>query len=143
MAKTTTKKKKTIKAPVKTIDQLTFARIIAQKYELPINTVLNIILEEQKLTMKYVDDGYKVIKKNYLTMEPRSYESKTWVSPLDHKTYEMADRKRFSFVNSIVRNVEQRKILTKELNYQDKIDAFLTNKWLGIPIFAFIMFLVL
>ena len=68
MAKTTTKKKKTIKAPVKTIDQLTFARIIAQKYELPINTVLNIILEEQKLTMKYVDDGYKVIKKNYLTI---------------------------------------------------------------------------
>ena len=60
----------------------------------------------------------------------------------DKKSSEMADRKRFSFVNSIVRNVEQRKILTKELNYQDKIDAFLTNKWLGIPIFAFIMFLV-
>lgn len=98
MAKTTTKQKKketkTVKNPVKTIDQLTFARIIAQKYELTINTVLDIILEEQKLTMKYVDDGYKVIKKNYLTLEPRTYESKTWISPLDKKTYEFAERKR-------------------------------------------------
>ena len=52
------------------------------------------------------------------------------------------DRKRFSFVNKIVKEVETRKVLTREKNYQDKIDTFLTNKWLGIPIFAFIMFLV-
>jgi len=55
---------------------------------------------------------------------------------------EEADRKRFSFVNEIVAKVETRKVLTKEKNYQDKIDAVLTNKWLGIPIFAVVMFLV-
>ena len=55
---------------------------------------------------------------------------------------EIADRKRFEFVNKIVSNVEKRKVLTKNRNHQDKIDAVLTNKWLGIPIFAFIMFLV-
>ena len=32
--------------------------------------------------------------------------------------------------------------MTKDINYQDKIDAVLTNKWVGIPIFAVIMFLV-
>ena len=53
-----------------------------------------------------------------------------------------ADRKRFVFVNKIVKEVEQRKVLTKDINYQDKIDAVLTNKWVGIPIFAVIMFLV-
>ncbi|MBE5769532.1 MAG: ferrous iron transporter B [Clostridiales bacterium] len=53
-----------------------------------------------------------------------------------------ADRRRFAFVNQIVSEVEQRKVLTKENNYQDKIDAVLTNKWLGIPIFAVVMFLV-
>ena len=53
-----------------------------------------------------------------------------------------ADRKRFEFVNSIVSKVETRKILTKDKNIDDKIDAILTNKWLGIPIFAIIMFLV-
>lgn len=60
----------------------------------------------------------------------------------DKKSVEKADRERFEFVNSIVSKVEQRKILTKEKNIGDKIDAVLTNKWLGIPIFAVVMFLV-
>ncbi|MBQ4554021.1 MAG: ferrous iron transporter B [Spirochaetaceae bacterium] len=55
---------------------------------------------------------------------------------------EAADRKRFEFVNKIVADVESRKILTKDKNIGDKIDAVLTNKWLGIPIFAVVMFLV-
>ena len=53
-----------------------------------------------------------------------------------------ADRKRFDFVNKIVKEVETRKVLTKDKNVGDKIDAILTNKWLGIPIFAVVMFLV-
>ena len=54
----------------------------------------------------------------------------------------LADRKRFAFVNKIVREVESRKILTREVNISDKIDDVLTNKWLGIPIFAVVMYLV-
>ncbi len=53
-----------------------------------------------------------------------------------------ADRKRFEFVNNIVKMVENRKVLTKDHNSQDKIDAVLTNKIIGIPIFAVVMFLV-
>ena len=53
-----------------------------------------------------------------------------------------ADRARFDFVNEVVKEVETRKVLTKDTNKQDKIDSVLTNKWLGIPIFAVIMFLV-
>ena len=60
----------------------------------------------------------------------------------DKKAVEAADRKRFEFVNKIVSQVETRKVLTKDKNFGDKIDAVLTNKWLGIPIFAVIMFLV-
>ena len=60
----------------------------------------------------------------------------------DKKTVVEADRKRFEFVNGIVSSVEKRKVLTKDKNFQDKIDAVLTNKFLGIPIFAVIMFLV-
>ena len=52
------------------------------------------------------------------------------------------DKKRFAFVNRIVSAVETRKVLTKERNSHDKIDAVLTNKWLGIPIFAAVMFAV-
>ena len=52
------------------------------------------------------------------------------------------DRKRFDFVNGIVKKVETRRVLTKDKNWQDKVDEVLTNKWLGIPIFAVVMFLV-
>ena len=55
---------------------------------------------------------------------------------------EAADRKRFEFVNKIVSRVETRKVLTKDRNQQDSIDAVLTNQILGIPIFFFFMFLV-
>ena len=60
----------------------------------------------------------------------------------DKKVVEDADRKRFTFVNSLVSQVEKRKVLTKEKGTSDAIDAVLTNKFLGIPIFAVVMFLV-
>ena len=60
----------------------------------------------------------------------------------DKKAVQAADRKRFAFVNKIVKSVETRKVLTKDKNFSDKIDAVLTNRWLGIPIFAVVMFLV-
>ncbi len=60
----------------------------------------------------------------------------------DKKAVEDADRKRFAYVNEVVEQVETRKVYTKDRNYQDKIDAILTNKWVGIPIFALVMFLV-
>ena len=60
----------------------------------------------------------------------------------DKAVVDAADRKRFEFVNQIVADVEKRKIFTKDKNFGDKIDSVLTNKWLGIPIFAVVMFLV-
>ena len=53
-----------------------------------------------------------------------------------------ADKKRFEFVNAIVASVESRKVLTRNKNFQDQIDAVLTHPIAGIPIFAAIMFLV-
>ncbi|MCM1132739.1 MAG: ferrous iron transporter B [Ruminococcus flavefaciens] len=60
----------------------------------------------------------------------------------DKSAVEAADRKRFDFVNKIVKGVESRKVLTKDKNINDKIDAVLTNKFAGILIFAVVMFLV-
>ena len=60
----------------------------------------------------------------------------------DKKAVEVADRARFSFVNKIVKEVETRKILTKDKNAQDKLDKVLTSWYFGIPFFALVMFLV-
>jgi len=58
------------------------------------------------------------------------------------KAVEMADRSRFAFVNNIVKQVETRKVRTRDRNYQDKIDAVLTHPLGGLVIFAAVMFLV-
>ena len=60
----------------------------------------------------------------------------------DKTQVEQADRRRFAFVNGIVAQVEKRKVLTREKGAGDAIDAVLTNKILGIPIFAVVMYLV-
>ena len=60
----------------------------------------------------------------------------------DKKAVEQADRDRFAFVNRLVKQVETRKVLTRDQGTGDKIDAVLTNKLLGIPIFAAVMYLV-
>ena len=60
----------------------------------------------------------------------------------DKTAVEAADRKRFEFVNGIVKQVEKRKDITKDRNVQDKIDGIITHKIIGIPIFAAVIFLV-
>ena len=60
----------------------------------------------------------------------------------DKKAVELADRKRYEFVNKLVAQVETRKVLTRQRNDQDSIDAVLTNPIGGLAIFAVVMFLV-
>lgn len=60
----------------------------------------------------------------------------------DKAEVEEADRKRFAFVNGIVKNVESRKVMTKEKNRSDQIDAVLTHPVSGLLAFALIMYLV-
>ncbi|MDO4516795.1 MAG: ferrous iron transporter B [Bacillota bacterium] len=60
----------------------------------------------------------------------------------DKAQVEEADRKRFAFTNQIVSAVETRKVQTRERNKQDAVDRILTNKILGIGVFAVVMFLV-
>ena len=69
------------------------------------------------------------------------YELHTAV-PTDKESAERADRARFELVNEIVRAVESRIVLSRDRSVGDKIDAILTNKWLGIPIFALVMWAV-
>ncbi len=60
----------------------------------------------------------------------------------DKAAAEAADCERYEFVNGIVKQVEQRKVLTKDKNFSDKIDTFITNPIVGLLIFAGIMWLV-
>ncbi len=64
------------------------------------------------------------------------------INPHNKKESKDADRKRFKFINEIVKSVETRKATDNGESISDKIDRILTNRWIGIPIFAVVMFLV-
>ncbi len=55
---------------------------------------------------------------------------------------EKADRARFAFVNSIVKQVEKRQVKTADKNVQDKIDEIITHPVVGLAIFAAVMYFV-
>lgn len=55
---------------------------------------------------------------------------------------EASDRKRFEYVKGIVSRVETKVIESNRQTKQDAVDRVVAHKWLGIPIFAFIMWCV-
>lgn len=96
-------------------------------------------------TVSTVGNGLKEIiekaieVKNHKQSAPFKQEKN---DKLDKKLVEAFDRKRFEFVNGIIKEVEKRKVYTSQRNFGDKIDLILTNKWLGIPIFMVVMYFV-
>jgi len=61
------------------------------------------------------------------------------VDQANEASVKAADRKRYDFVNKIVDRVENRKIHSHKQTRQDAIDRVVANQWLGIPIFALVM----
>lgn len=60
----------------------------------------------------------------------------------DKGAVEASDKKRFEFVKKIVSDVETRKVSSNRQTKQDAVDRILAHKWLGIPIFAAVMWTV-
>jgi ferrous iron transport protein B len=58
------------------------------------------------------------------------------------KLVEASDIKRFEFVKNIVEKVEQREVKNNRQTVQDTVDRVVANKWLGLPVFALIMWSV-
>ena len=91
------------------------------------------------------DNGLAEVVKTAVSLEGKEQKApfvQAEIDLTDKAAVTEADRKRFAFVNEIVKSVETRKIQTKDVSKQDKIDAIVTNPIAGIIIFAAIMFLV-
>ncbi|MBR4075215.1 MAG: ferrous iron transporter B [Firmicutes bacterium] len=117
------------------------------------DTKINAALLEEKLGCPVIetvsitagDKGLRAVVEKAASLKGKGQKApfvQADINMHDKAAVTEADRKRFAFVNDIVKKVETRKVLTKDHNNQDKIDAILTNKFIGIPIFAVVMFLV-
>ena len=116
-------------------------------------TVINAALLSEKLGCPVIetvstsssDNGLKQVVEAAVRQAGKAQQSPYTQADIDlsdRAAVEQADRERFAFVNGIVKAVETRKVLTREHNAQDKFDDIITNKFVGIPIFAAVMFLV-
>ncbi len=111
-------------------------------------TTINVSMLSEKLGCPVVeivaasDKGLDVLVKEAIAQKGRVQKA-PFVPEVfdlhDKKAVEEADRKRYIFVNALVKSVETRKVLTSEKTTQDKLDAVLAHKWVGIPIFAVVM----
>ncbi|WP_139905446.1 ferrous iron transport protein B [Clostridium thermarum] len=64
------------------------------------------------------------------------------VDMADRDSVEASDKKRYEFVKEIIAKVEKRQVKSNTQTNQDAVDRILAHKWLGIPIFAVIMWAV-
>ena len=108
--------------------------LLSEKLNCP---VINTVSKTTEGLKDVVQKAISLIEKNQVA--PYSQNE---IDLTDKNAVVEEDKKRFAFVNEIVAQVESRKVFTKDKNFGDKIDEILTNKWLGIPIFALVMFLV-
>ena len=96
-------------------------------------------------TVATSETGLKEVVKTAAELEGKGQKAAYTNGDVDlnsKEAVEAADRKRFEFVNSIVSDVETRKVFTKDKNIGDKIDDVITHPVIGIIVFAAIMWLV-
>ncbi len=114
---------------------------------------INVAALSEKLQCPVIETVSTVTRKNGLQdliSAAVSVKGKKQKSPFegleadltDKKSVEAADKKRFELVKAIVAEVEDRKTSSNRQTRQDAVDRVLAHKWLGIPIFALVMWAV-
>lgn len=101
------------------------------------------VSEEQKrfFAIKVLEKDDK-IKEQLSSVPDVTAEIKALEDELDDDTESIITNERYTYISSIIDECCTRKKGAKKLSVSDKIDKVVTNRWLGLPIFAVIMFLV-
>ena len=116
-------------------------------------TVIDVAALEQKLGCPVIktvstdknDKGLAEVAAKAIEMNGKGQKAPYLQAEIDLRDkaqVDAEDRKRFAFVNDIVKAVETRKIASSETTGSDKLDNVLTNPVAGILIFAAVMWCV-
>ncbi len=104
------------------VDQMTVAKIVASRLGLDVSTVMEVVETEQKTTMGYIKRGFKVTKKNYITLEPKMKKGYSFKSGIDGKIHEIPDRVKISirigegFKNYVNEDTRMKDLLCRFVN---------------------------
>ena len=130
----------------KTIPQHTFAGPVEHAIAHIEEAVVHTLPEEQQrwYAIKVFERDDKVLeflKVDKATLEHVETDIKAAEKELDDDAESIITNERYIYIASILKS-SYKKANAGKLSDSDKIDRIVTNRWLGLPIFAVIMFLV-
>ncbi len=116
-------------------------------------TVIDVAALEQKLGCPVIktvstdknDSGLAEVAARVIELKGKGQKAPYLQADIDLRDkaqVDAEDRKRFAFVNDIVKAVETRKVISRKTTRGDKLDNILTDPVAGLIIFAAVMFLV-
>ena len=119
----------------------------AQEVEDVIKTVetklTGIVAEEQKrfFAIKLLEKDSKITEQ-MKSVPDVSIEVKVLEDKFDDDTESIITNERYVYISSIIGQCYSKSAKGKKLTTSDKIDRIVTNRWLALPIFAVVMFVV-
>ena len=130
----------------KTVPMHTFSGVVEHAIAHIEEAALHDLPEEQQrwYAIKIFERDDKVLAKLNIekaTLDHIESDIKAAEKELDDDAESIITNERYVYISSIIKACYKKKSVGK-LSTSDKIDKIVTNRWLGLPIFAVIMFLV-
>ena len=99
--------------------------------------------EEQKrfFAIKLIEKDDKIVEQ-MKSVPDVSYEVKALEDKFDDDTESIITNERYVYISSIIGQCYTKSSTGKKLTTSDKIDRIVTNRWLALPIFAVVMWVV-
>ncbi|MDR0812386.1 MAG: ferrous iron transport protein B [Oscillospiraceae bacterium] len=130
----------------KTVPQHSFSGGVEHTLAHIEEAVLHNLPQEQQrfFALKLFERDEKIIEKLHLTAEQAEHiegDIKRREEELDDDSESIITAERYTYIDSIIKDCI--KVKNKgQLSISDKIDRIVTNRWLALPIFAVVMFIV-
>ena len=127
----------------KTIPVHEFAQDVEDAIKSVENKLTGTVAEAQKrfFAIKLIEKDDKIVEQ-MKSVPDVSYEVKALEDKFDDDTESIITNERYVYISSIIGQCYTKSSTGKKLTTSDKIDRIVTNRWLALPIFAVVMWIV-
>ena len=127
----------------KTVPVHEFAQDVEDAIKSVENKLTGTVAEAQKrfFAIKLIEKDDKIVEQ-MKSVPDVSYEVKALEDKFDDDTESIITNERYVYISSIIGQCYTKSSTGKKLTTSDKIDRIVTNRWLALPIFAVVMWIV-
>ena len=127
----------------KTVPVHEFAQDVEDAIKTVENKLTGTVAEAQKrfFAIKLIEKDDKIAEQ-MKSVPDVSYEVKALEDKFDDDTESIITNERYVYISSIIGQCYTKSSTGKKLTTSDKIDRIVTNRWLALPIFAVVMWVV-